>query len=63
GQIKSRLPDFRNLLFWAPKVNPNTKNAVSFYTSDREGEYIGIVQGVTANGEAGSHYFTFTVKK
>ena len=63
GQIKSRLPDFRNLLFWAPKVNPNTKNAVSFYTSDREGEYIGIVQGLTANGEAGSHYFTFTVKK
>jgi hypothetical protein len=63
GQIKSRLPDLRNLLFWAPLVNTNTKNAVSFYTSDREGECIGIVQRVSANGEAGSHYFTFTIKK
>lgn len=61
----SRLPDFRNVLYWSPSVTTGTqgKNQVSFYTSDQEGKYIGVVQGITANGEAGSHYFTFEVKK
>ncbi len=63
SQLKSRLADFRNLLFWSPSVNANDKNAVSFYTSDQEGQYIGLVQGIAANGEAGSCYFSFTVKK
>ena len=63
SQVKSRLPDYRNLLFWSPSVSANDKNAVSFYTSDQEGEYIGIVQGITPAGEAGSRYFRFSVKK
>jgi len=65
AQAASRLPDFRNLLYWAPTLSTNAqgKNQVSFYTSDQEGQYIGVIQGMTANGEAGSQYFTFEVKK
>jgi hypothetical protein len=64
-QIASRMPDFRSLLFWVPNINTSVqgKNQVTFYTSDEEGKYIGVIQGITANGEAGSQYFTFEVKK
>lgn len=58
----SRIPDFRNLLYWSPDINPQGKDAVSFYTSDLPGKYVGIVQGITANGAAGSQYFNFEVK-
>jgi hypothetical protein len=65
SQVASRLPDFRNLLFWAPVINTNTqgKNQLTFYTPDEEGKYIGVIQGITINGETGSQYFTFEVKK
>ncbi|CAN5327053.1 Plug domain-containing protein [soil metagenome] len=62
AQATSRIPDFRNLLYWSPSVGKG-KNTVSFYTSDQDGKYIGVIQGLTANGEAGSKYFTFEVKK
>jgi len=60
AQAASRIPDFRNLLYWGPNVNNQDK--VSFYTSDQAGKYVGIVQGLTANGDAASQYFTFEVK-
>ncbi len=65
NQVASRLPDFRNLLYWTPNINTGAqgKNQVTFYTSDQEGMYIGVVQGITPNGEAGSQSFTFEVKK
>ncbi|MGH7238370.1 MAG: hypothetical protein ACREGF_07585, partial [Candidatus Saccharimonadales bacterium] len=59
-QVASRIPDFRNLLYWTPLVN--TQEGVSFYTSDQPGKYVGVIQGITANGDAGSKYFTFEVK-
>jgi hypothetical protein len=58
----SRIPDFRNLLFWSPSIYKQGKEAVSFYTSDQKGKYIGVIQGITANGEVGSQYFSFEVK-
>jgi len=58
----SRLPDFRNVLYWSPAINKQGKDAVSFFTSDQKGKYIGVIQGITGNGEAGSQYFTFEVK-
>ncbi|RWY46004.1 hypothetical protein [Mucilaginibacter gilvus] len=63
-QTKSRIPDFRNLLFWAPEINtgPISANKVTFYTSDQAGRYFGIVQGMAANGDAASQSFTFEVK-
>nr|WP_294946667.1 hypothetical protein [uncultured Mucilaginibacter sp.] len=62
NQVNSRVPDYRNLLFWSPGVKANGTDPVSFYTSDQPGVYVGILQGITANGEAGSAQFTFTVK-
>lgn len=64
-QVAGRVPDFRNLLFWAPTIHTGIqgKNQVSFYTSDQDGQYIGVIQGITANGEAGSQYFNFEVRK
>nr|WP_294950085.1 hypothetical protein [uncultured Mucilaginibacter sp.] len=64
GQQKSRLPDFRNLLFWSPdiKTGTATANKVAFYTSDQTGKYFGVVQGMTANGDAASQSFLFEVK-
>ncbi|WP_428328181.1 hypothetical protein [Mucilaginibacter sp.] len=61
-QASSRMPDFRNLLYWSPSVNTLGKAAVSFYTSDQPGKYVGVIQGITTNGEAGSQYFSFDVK-
>lgn len=64
-QQKSHMPDFRNVLYWAPDVNTDAtgKAAVSFYTSDMTGKYIGVLQGLTANGQAGSYTFKFDVNK
>jgi hypothetical protein len=61
----SRMPDFRNVLYWAPFVITSTqaKNGISFYTSDQTGKYIGVIQGITADGIAGSQYFSFGVSK
>ncbi|GAB3931008.1 hypothetical protein [Mucilaginibacter myungsuensis] len=64
-QQKSRLPDQRNLLYWSPNLNTGAdgKAQVSFFTSDKAGKYIGVVQGLTAKGLAGSGVFTFDVVK
>ena len=64
-QVVSRLPDFRNVLYWSPSVSTNAqgKTQVTFYTSDRTGNYVGVLQGITATGEVGSQYFKFMVKQ
>ena len=56
--VAGRIPDFRNLLYWSPDV----EGSFSFYTSDQKGKYIGIIQGITNKGIAGSSEFTFEVK-
>ncbi|MFD1467690.1 hypothetical protein ACFQ48_05610 [Hymenobacter caeli] len=61
-QRQSRLPDFRNLLYWNPEISPGAGPAPTFYTSDQVGRYRVVVQGVAANGQAGSAGFTFEVK-
>jgi hypothetical protein len=64
-EISRRIPDFRNLLHWAPDVttDANGKASVQFYTSDQTGTYKVVVQGMTANGTAGRRMFTFEVGK
>lgn len=62
--ISSRLPDFRDVLYWSPviKTGATGKTQASFYTSDLPGTYAIIVQGLTANGKMGSGMHTITVK-
>ncbi|MDO1449315.1 hypothetical protein Q0590_23775 [Rhodocytophaga aerolata] len=63
SQQKSRLPDLRNVLVWSPECNTGAsgKKQLSFYTSDQTGKFIGVIQGITRNGEVASHTFTFEV--
>ncbi|OQP66867.1 hypothetical protein A3860_00415 [Niastella vici] len=62
-QALSRIPDFRNLLYWSPDVRTDSKGqaTVEFYTSDRKGKYVAVLQGMDDAGYAGSYYFTFDV--
>jgi len=62
--VGSRLPDFRDVLYWSPDVKTGVtgKTQASFYTSDLPGTYAIIVQGLTANGKMGSGVYTITVK-
>jgi 5-hydroxyisourate hydrolase-like protein (transthyretin family) len=60
----THLPDFRNVLYWAPTVpmGPGNKGALSFYTSDLPGKYIVVAAGLTADGSAGTGIASFEVK-
>jgi hypothetical protein len=62
--INRRLPDYRHLLYWAPavKTDKTGKTTLEFYTSDLEGEYRIVVEGITKNGEAGYNTSSFTVE-
>ncbi|PJJ52987.1 hypothetical protein [Hymenobacter chitinivorans] len=64
AQQQSRLPDFRNLLYWNPEVvtTPGALPELSFYTSDQVGRYRVVVQGLSQNGLSGSTTATFEVK-
>lgn len=62
-QTQTRLPDFRNVLYWSPDLHAG-KNATSveFYTSDLPGDYLVVIQGLSPDGCAGVTYKRFTVK-
>ena len=53
---QSRLPDFRNLLYWNPNmlITPGASATAIFCTADQVGKYCIVVQGLTATGLAGS---------
>ncbi|SEJ63931.1 hypothetical protein SAMN04487995_5658 [Dyadobacter koreensis] len=63
--LQSRIPDFRNLLYWVPDVvtDAQGKSQISFYTSDQTGHYRVVVQGMTKNGLVGSKTFSFEVTR
>lgn len=64
-QRAAHLPDFRNVLFWKPdiKIAANSSQQINFYTSDLEGKYAAIIQGLSSNGTCGSKIIFFDVKK
>ncbi|HEX3080488.1 MAG TPA: hypothetical protein VHQ04_08500, partial [Puia sp.] len=59
-----RLPDFRNVLAWEPNIviGKSGEAEISFYSSDRKGKYMGVVEGMNQNGVAGSVKFYFEVE-
>jgi len=61
----SPIPDFRSTLYWNPDVKSGKDGRInlSFYTSDKAGKYIGIIEGIGQNGETGSRYIHFEVKR
>jgi hypothetical protein len=58
-----RIPDFRNVLIWKPDIRIGKENSatIHFYTSDRKGKYMGVVEGINDKGQAGSTRFFFEV--
>ncbi len=61
----SRIPDFRNLLFWDPDVDfdGNGKSEILFYTSDEATKYAVVVEGINSDGIIERHQFPFEVKE
>jgi hypothetical protein len=64
-ELQSRLPDFRDVLYWSPNVNTNEKGngRISFFTGDIPGKYLVVLQGISSNGHAGSNSFVLNVVK
>lgn len=60
----SRIPDFRNMLHWEPNVETDASGnqVVSFFTSDKRGNFVAVIHGMTANGLMGSKTFLISVK-
>ena len=65
AQRNSRVPDFRNTLYWQPdlKLAGPQKKALSFYTSDLDGKYVILLQGVSTTGNTFSSTASFEVKR
>ncbi|MDB5120288.1 MAG: hypothetical protein JWN56_1506 [Sphingobacteriales bacterium] len=60
---QNHTPDLRSTLYWSPNVSTGKdgKGSVSFYTSDQGGDYIMVLQGISANGKVGSKTLKFAV--
>ncbi|MBI5010701.1 MAG: hypothetical protein HZB98_13880 [Bacteroidia bacterium] len=60
----SRIPDFRNTLYWSPSIKGcgYNKTTVEFWTSDGVGSYEVTLQGVTSAGKPVSCRKVITVK-
>ena len=60
---ESHMPDFRNVLYWAPKImtGPTGKAELSFYTSDLKGKFAVVIQGISAEGLPGKATALFEV--
>jgi hypothetical protein len=63
-QINSRMPDYRTLLYWSPRIlTDHNKKNVEFYSSDLPGHYAAVIMGLSESGEPGIQTVYFTVKK
>ena len=63
-QLEKRIPDFRNTLLWSPDINTDAegKASLQFYSSDRAGKYIVVLQGINKNGDPVSAFTIFLVE-
>ena len=61
---QSRLPDYRNVLYWAPQVitGKDGKAQFSFYTSDVARKFLVFIQGITPDGIPGKSILQFEVR-
>ena len=63
--INSRLPDFRDVLYWSPQISTGKRGDghFSFYSGDISGKYLVDLQGIASSGEAGATSFILNVEK
>jgi len=64
-KLKSRIPDFRNLLYWNPSIKTDIEGRVnvSFYTSDNTGTYSISISGISNEGLLRPASYSFKVLK
>jgi hypothetical protein len=62
-QQESRMPDFRQLLYWNPTLQIEKRKSVQFFTSDVPGNYIISVQGISKDGSLLNQSIPFNVKQ
>lgn len=60
----SRIPDFRNTLFWKPDIHTdkNGKAEITFFTSDELSDFTVVVEGIADDGKTGYANATLKVK-
>jgi hypothetical protein len=53
--LNSRMPDYRNALLWKSdiKLKTNSEKTIEFYSSDNEGKYLIVVEGISEDGIPG----------
>jgi hypothetical protein len=63
--INSRLPDFREVLYWSPQIITGKRGEehLSLYSGDVSGKYLVEVQGISSSGEAGATSVLLNVEK
>ena len=56
-------PDARNTLLWAPSIVTDEKGEamVTFYCSDINSSFVGVIEGVDGSGLLGNEVFDFRV--
>lgn len=61
---ESRIPDYRNTLYWNPSVKPdkNGKVRIEFWSSDNKSDYVINIQGIIQGGNAFSLQKNIKVK-
>jgi hypothetical protein len=62
---RSRIPDFRNTLYWNPSVKTDSvgRAKIEFWTSDFISEYEVNIQGITSEGKSFSYKKIINVKR
>lgn len=61
----NRIPDFRELLFWAPdiKISKSDGGKISFFTGDITGKFAVVVHGISGDGKVVNEMMTFEVSR
>ncbi len=64
GGVSDRTPDLRTTLYWDPdiKVSKENTHSLEFYASDVVGEYLVVIQGVSADGRIIRQSVEFTIE-
>ncbi len=60
---KTAAPRISEVCYTGPPGVNSTNDALSFYTSDLEGKYVVVLQGISESGKAFSTSSSFEVKK
>lgn len=63
-ESSSHTPDFRTLLYWSHEIPADQKGDrhIRFYTSDKKGRYVTVIQGLSPLGYGGTALQYFEVK-